>query len=68
MFKDAAKGLCKQQSQDSASENVTVNSTAKLEQVCMQIPEMFLVLRPGNCKVNEAKEGGSFFSPHHKAM
>lgn len=33
MFKDAAKGLCKQQSQDSASENVTVNSTAKLEQV-----------------------------------
>lgn len=33
MFKDAAKGLCKQQSQDSASENVMMNSTAKLEQV-----------------------------------
>lgn len=33
MFKDAAKGLCKQQSQDSASENVTVNTTTKLEQV-----------------------------------
>uniref|UniRef100_A0A8C4VD38 Myosin XVI n=1 Tax=Falco tinnunculus TaxID=100819 RepID=A0A8C4VD38_FALTI len=38
MFKDAAKGLCKQQSQDSVSENVTVNTTAKLEQIKLMPP------------------------------
>uniref|UniRef100_A0A672TVC4 Myosin XVI n=1 Tax=Strigops habroptila TaxID=2489341 RepID=A0A672TVC4_STRHB len=38
MFKDAAKGLCKQQSQDSASENVTANITTKLEQVTLMPP------------------------------
>ncbi|KAF4789820.1 hypothetical protein TURU_147137 [Turdus rufiventris] len=38
MFKDAAKGLCKQQSQDSASESITVNTTAKLEQIKLMPP------------------------------
>ncbi|XP_039570301.1 unconventional myosin-XVI isoform X2 [Passer montanus] len=38
MFKDAAKGLCKQQSQDSASENITVNTTTKLEQIKLMPP------------------------------
>uniref|UniRef100_G1NPS6 Myosin XVI n=1 Tax=Meleagris gallopavo TaxID=9103 RepID=G1NPS6_MELGA len=38
MFKDASKGLCKQQSQDSASENVMMNSTAKLEQIKLMPP------------------------------
>uniref|UniRef100_A0A672TY13 Myosin XVI n=1 Tax=Strigops habroptila TaxID=2489341 RepID=A0A672TY13_STRHB len=38
MFKDAAKGLCKQQSQDSASENVTANITTKLEQIKLMPP------------------------------
>ncbi|XP_026701573.1 unconventional myosin-XVI [Athene cunicularia] len=38
MFKDAAKGLCKQQSQDSASENVTVNTATKLEQIKLMPP------------------------------
>ncbi|XP_416950.4 unconventional myosin-XVI isoform X1 [Gallus gallus] len=38
MFKDAAKGLCKQQSQDSASENVMMNSIAKLEQIKLMPP------------------------------
>ena len=62
MFKDAAKGLCKQQSQDSASENVTVNTTTKLEQVtaCSSL-KCLLVLRSGNCKLNEAEDHGNFF-------
>lgn len=33
MFKDAAKGLCKRQSQDSIPENATVNGPSKPEQV-----------------------------------
>lgn len=55
MFKDAAKGLCKQQSQDSASENITVNTTTKLEQVTeCRVLKFSIVLRSGNCKLNEA--------------
>nr|XP_048710925.1 unconventional myosin-XVI isoform X7 [Caretta caretta] len=38
MFKDATKGLCKQQSQDTASDNVTVTDTTKLEQVKLMPP------------------------------
>ncbi|XP_074839297.1 unconventional myosin-XVI [Carettochelys insculpta] len=38
MFKDATKGLCKQQSQDTPSDNVTVNDTTKLEQVKLMPP------------------------------
>uniref|UniRef100_A0A8D0GKP1 Myosin XVI n=1 Tax=Sphenodon punctatus TaxID=8508 RepID=A0A8D0GKP1_SPHPU len=38
MFKDAVKALCKQQSQDHVSENVTVNGTAKFEQVKLMPP------------------------------
>lgn len=62
MFKDAAKGLCKQQSQDSASENITVNTTAKLEQVtACSVLKSSLVLRSGNCKLNEAEDHSIFF-------
>lgn len=67
MFKDAAKGLCKQQSQDSASENVAVNITTKLEQVmACNFLNCSLVLRSGNCKLNEVKGHSNFFfpSPH----
>lgn len=61
MFKDAAKGLCKQQSQDSASENVTVNTTTKLEQVrACSVLKFSLVFRSGNCKVNEAEDHSIF--------
>lgn len=68
MFKDAAKGLCKQQSQDSASENITVNTTAKLEQVTIWCVLKFsLVLRSGSCKVNEAEDHSTFF-PHCTAL
>lgn len=67
MFKDAAKGLCKQQSQDSASENVTVNTTAKLEQVCSFL-KCLLVLRSGNCKLNEANDHSNFFSPYRAVI
>lgn len=68
MFKDAAKGLCKQQSQDSASENITVNTTAKLEQVTIWCVLKFsLVLRSGSCEVNEAEDHSTFF-PHHTAL
>lgn len=68
MFKDAAKGLCKQQSQDSASENITVNTTTKLEQVtACSVLKFSLVLRSGNCKLNEA-EDNSMFLPHHTAI
>lgn len=64
MFKDAAKGLCKQQSQDSASENVTVNTTTKLEQVtACSFLTCLLVLRSGNCEVNEAEDHSDFFFP-----
>ncbi|XP_019380888.1 PREDICTED: unconventional myosin-XVI [Gavialis gangeticus] len=38
MFKDATKGLCKQQSQDNASDSVPVNGTTKLEQVKLMPP------------------------------
>ncbi|XP_054049454.1 unconventional myosin-XVI isoform X2 [Rissa tridactyla] len=38
MFKDSTKGLCKQPSQDSASENITVNTTAKVEQINLMPP------------------------------
>uniref|UniRef100_A0A8C3XQK5 Myosin XVI n=1 Tax=Chelydra serpentina TaxID=8475 RepID=A0A8C3XQK5_CHESE len=38
MFKDATKGLCKQQSQESTSDNVTVTDTTKLEQVKLMPP------------------------------
>ncbi|NXD09668.1 MYO16 protein, partial [Nothocercus nigrocapillus] len=38
MFKDAAKGLCKQQSQDGTTENVAVNGPTKLEQVKLMPP------------------------------
>ncbi|KYO41301.1 unconventional myosin-XVI isoform D [Alligator mississippiensis] len=38
MFKDATKGLCKQQSQDNASDSVLVNGTTKLEQVKLMPP------------------------------
>lgn len=62
MFKDAAKGLCKQQSQDSASENVTVNTTTKLEQVtACSFLKCLLALRSGNCKLNEVKDHSNFF-------
>lgn len=59
MFKDATKGLCKQQSQDSASENVSVNTSAKFEQVCSFL-KCLLVLRSGNCKLNEADDHSNF--------
>jgi len=63
MFKDAAKGLCKQQSQDSTSENVTVNTTTKLEQVtASSFLKHLVMLRSGRCKLNEAKDH-SFPSP-----
>lgn len=65
MFKDAAKGLCKQQSQDSASESITVNTTAKLEQVtACSILKSSLVLRSGNCKLNEAEDQSIIFLDH----
>lgn len=68
MFKDAAKGLCKQQSQDSASENVTVNTTTKLEQVtACSFLKCLLALRSGNCKLNEVKDRSNF-SPYHAAV
>ncbi|XP_005997066.2 unconventional myosin-XVI [Latimeria chalumnae] len=38
MFKDAMGSLCKQHSQDNGSENITVNGTAKLEQVKLMPP------------------------------
>uniref|UniRef100_A0A452GMZ2 Myosin motor domain-containing protein n=1 Tax=Gopherus agassizii TaxID=38772 RepID=A0A452GMZ2_9SAUR len=38
MFKDATKALCKQQSQDTASDNITVTDTTKLEQVKLMPP------------------------------
>lgn len=62
MFKDAAKGLCKQQSQDGASENVTVNTSTKLEQVtACSFSKCFLVPRSGNCYLNEAEDRSNFF-------
>lgn len=65
MFKDAAKGLCKQQSQDSASESITVNTTAKLEQVtACSVLKSSLVLRSGNCKLNEAEDQSIIFLDH----
>lgn len=68
MFKDAAKGLCKQQSQDSASENTTVNTTTKLEQVtACSVLKFSLVLKSGNFKLNEA-EDHSIFSTHDTAV
>lgn len=66
MFKDAAKGLCKQQSQDSASENVTVNITTKLEQVtACSFLKCLLELRSGNRKLKEVKGHSNFFFPLH---
>uniref|UniRef100_A0A8C4WAC3 Myosin XVI n=1 Tax=Gopherus evgoodei TaxID=1825980 RepID=A0A8C4WAC3_9SAUR len=38
MFRDATKALCKQQSQDTASDNITVTDTTKLEQVKLMPP------------------------------
>ncbi|EPY72957.1 hypothetical protein CB1_060782013 [Camelus ferus] len=38
MFKDAAKGLCKRQSQDSTPENATVNGPIKPEQIKLMPP------------------------------
>ncbi|XP_023408960.2 unconventional myosin-XVI [Loxodonta africana] len=38
MFKDATKGLCKQQSQDSVPENTTMNGSTKPEQVKLMPP------------------------------
>ncbi|KAM7110856.1 unconventional myosin-XVI isoform 1-T1 [Molossus nigricans] len=38
MFKDATKGLCKKQSQDSTSEYATVNGTSKPEQIKLMPP------------------------------
>ncbi|XP_008066693.1 unconventional myosin-XVI-like, partial [Carlito syrichta] len=38
MFKDATKGLCKQQSQDSTPENPTMSGPGKLEQVKLMPP------------------------------
>lgn len=65
MFKDAAKGLCKQQSQDSTSENVTVNTTTKLEQVtACSFLKCLLGDGSGNGNLNEAKDRGNFFPSH----
>lgn len=68
MFKDAAKGLCKQQSQDGAPENVTVSTTSKLEQVTgRSFLKCLLGLRSGNGKLNEAEDCSIFFpSPPHR--
>ncbi|XP_029459184.1 unconventional myosin-XVI-like [Rhinatrema bivittatum] len=38
MFRDSGKALCKQHSQDNTSENITVNGSAKLEQVKLMPP------------------------------
>lgn len=62
MFKDAAKGLCKQQSQDGAPENVAVTTTTKLEQVtACSFLKCLLSLRSGNSKLMNPKTVVIFF-------